>query len=153
MKAKKLEWGSVVVLGAILLFASSAASQPGTPVKITVTESKTSAGVVYRYQVTNHSAYPITSVIIGMSYPGDSELQSVPLEWSFSRGIPPSSVSSPLGWRPRIITTEESNLLQLGWKIAAPQRALLAGHTLQGFSVRLARSDPSYISSLDSVSG
>jgi len=135
-----------VFLGIVLL-GHIAAAQALPPVSVTVSPLNDAGGVRYIYQVINHSAFPVTSVIIGLNYYGQKpELQTPPAGWSLTGGIPSSSVSSPNGWTAHITPTEDTDLLQLEWDASSPSNAIPPGQRLQGFSILAAQADTTYAS-------
>lgn len=141
----RLQIASVVGIVTLLL-GNVASAQTLPPVSITVSQSTVSGGVTYQYYVSNQSRFPITSVVIGLSYFGQKpELQTPPLGWSVTTGIPASSVSSPNGWTAQITPTEDTNLLQLEWTTSGS--AIAPGQTLQGFSILIPQADTTYASS------
>jgi len=118
------------------------------PISVGVSQISNSGNTRYLYQVTNKSNAPVTSIIIGYNYySARPQLKTPPLGWSLKSGIPQSSVTSPNGWTATVVTTEESNLLQIEWSVSDPSSALAPGQTLQGFSVTLPKADDSYKSS------
>lgn len=144
-KSMRLRIASLIGLVTLVL-ASVATAQTLPPVSIAVSQSNVSGSVSYQYQVSNQSKFPITSVIIGLSYFDQKpELQTPPLGWSVTSGIPPSSVSSPSGWTAQITPTEDTDLLQLEWTTSGS--GIAPGQALQGFSVLVPQADATYASS------
>jgi hypothetical protein len=116
------------------------ASDPqATPVRVTVVESTTAAATTYSYRVYNGSAHPVVSLTIGLDpRSGESQLRTAPLGWTPERGLPASSATSPRGWTARVVTTEESDLVEVAWSSdAGPQWDIAPGTTVAGFSVKV----------------
>jgi hypothetical protein len=116
-----------------------------SPITVSVNAKTVKGGVRYDYQIINRSTAPLASLIIGFGDSnGESELKTPPKGWTISTGIPATSVSSPAGWTAEIISTEESDLLQLQWEISNSSNSLRPGKSLQGFSVMVPKNDLTY---------
>ncbi len=101
-------------------------------------------GATYRYVVINNSSAPVTSVLIGFDgAAGVSELLTPPLGWDGTEA-PPTSFTSPDGWRFSVTRTEEDSVMNLTWQIEDPSSSLWTGTRLTGFSVTLPREDTLY---------
>lgn len=138
--------------GGVLLCFTSGAQTPVPPVSIGVSQSAVARGTLYSYEVINHSAYPVTSVIIGFDYySGLPKLETAPVGWTLDGGVPASSVTSPTGWAASITPTEDTNLLSLEWRVSAPRYAIPPGQTAGGFSILVPHADSTYVSSFWTV--
>jgi hypothetical protein len=108
---------------------------------------------VYHYRVTNNTQNNIAAVRIGYDTKNDTdnnndawELLELPSGWDFKTGIPPTSATSPQGWRVFVITLEESELLGINWEtIDDLSPELYPSQTFTDMSVTLDKSDPNYI--------
>ena len=100
--------------------------------------------VEYHYTVTNRSAYPISTLLVGLDeYYGRPRLNGAPVGWD-GDSIPPSSFRSPRGWKFAVLPTEEDSLIEITWTISSPNWAIRGGESLRGFSVVLERADSTY---------
>jgi hypothetical protein len=143
-----------LALGALALAvgpASGRAAQPapaGGPrplaVRVVAEESPGRfGGATYRYVVINNSSAPVTSVLIGFDgVAGVAELLTPPLGWDGVEA-PPTSYTSPDGWRFSVTRTEEDSLLNLAWEIEDASVSLWTG-SRSTFSVTLPREDSLY---------
>jgi hypothetical protein len=145
MITKIYQWILKGLAGSLLFLCHFVSAQtPLPPVSVSVSQSTVAGGVRYQYQVSNHSNFPITSVIIGLNYfDGKPELGTTPSGWTADAGIPASSVNSPSGWNATVIPTEDTSLVELSWS-ASGSAALAPGKTLQGFSVIVPSADATY---------
>jgi hypothetical protein len=137
----------VVALGASILSLAqgSSASSPEKAFAISVSESQYPDKDIYSYEITNHSTQSIVSISIGFDLLHDRfELSSVPLGWTFSSGVPSSSVTSPANWNMIFSTEEESPFTSLEWSTANPKNGILPGKTMGGFSIVLPQEDDLY---------
>ncbi len=143
------------LIQAVLLVSSMSAafSQEPPSVEVKVHEWKQADGSIrYAYRVINHSSdrktrkgKQIVSLIIGEDYYRDLfELLVSPIGWTFEKGLPKQSVSSPSGWYPTFVTQEESDLCELEWRINGGSDDLIGGRALRGFSVVTPKPDENY---------
>jgi len=128
--------------------ASGTAQVEPPPVQVRVTKSVQGPGrVVYRYEVLNGSAFPITALSIGNDYFDDeTELDMAPLGWngdSLPR-TPASSVESPPNWKFGFIPTEGGEPGTADWNAATPAHGVMGGDSLGGFAVILLKEDSAY---------
>lgn len=126
-----------IALLAVLWTASAAMAAPST---VTVSESTTGGITTYSYRVHNGSSQPVVGLRIGFdSASGEAQLGATPLGWTVEDGLPAASATSPAGWSSRLVTTEESELVDLEWSSDADSQFDIApGATAIGFSIRLA---------------
>jgi hypothetical protein len=103
-------------------------------------------GVVYEYRITNNGKDEIGSVSIGDGG-AVNELLEAPLGWTFDDGLPPNSATSPDGWAALVVTMEESEFMNLTWRMeSGPGGPTIApGQTLSGFSVIVPKKDDAYL--------
>ncbi len=96
----------------LLLFCAHAAA----PVRVTVHESVAPKATTYSYRVINRTKQPITALRIGYD-PSRQEPQliTLPLGWTFERGLAPDTATAPAGWTARLVTTEENRKFMLEW--------------------------------------
>ena len=122
-------------------FSASAAS-----VRVKVFEKIDSNGATYSYRVENGIDKPIVGLRVGFDYlHGEAQLHALPVGWTFEQGLSPSSATSPQGWTPRLVTTEESTLVDMEWSSdGGSQFDIGAGATATGFSVRLPAASSEY---------
>ncbi len=125
---------SILVVLAFFAITSSAAAQS---VQVLVSTAQVSGKTVYRYRVVNNSTQRIVSVQIGYDYPhGVYALNVTPSGWSRANGLPSSSVTSPSGWTPSLLTSEETETENsLDWRSDVAGNDILPGQTKGGFSV------------------
>lgn len=116
------------------------------------------ATIIYRYEVTNNSSYPITSVRIGHHYATDGQMiderQLVVLPAGFlniDEGTPAGSKMSPPGWDGEVGLQEENPYHLFRWRRGPNGAQLLPGQKLSGFSVVLPELDFSYLDSFFAV--
>ena len=144
-----------LILPVLLISAVSVAFAQEAPprVEVKVREWKQPDGRVrYAYRVINHSRdrsggkdRQVVSLIIGEDHHHDlSELRVPPIGWSFEKGLSKPSVSSPAGWHPAFITTEESDRCELEWRGDGESDKLKSGQALSGFSVVTPKPDENY---------
>ena len=139
---QKSSWMRAVTLFAVGLLAFSAQAA----VSVKVFQSSESGGTRYSYRIVNGSDQPIVGVKIGFDYlHGEPELLATPAGWSLADGIPPSSVTAPAGWVPRLVTTEETDYVDLEWTSDNGASFDIApGATATGFSILLASPSTAY---------
>jgi hypothetical protein len=141
---------SLTVLGLCLISGLSAPPpaaaaetlQPSAVVR--VKKETSSTGVIYHYRIENKTGYPVAELEIGSDYThsGDAKLNVFPLNWSFDRGLPASSSTSPSGWKMKVVQMEESNNFNLSWEPTAEK--FLSGPSVDGFSIKVPKEDPTY---------
>jgi len=121
------------------------AAQEVPPVQLVVTKLIPQPGqIMYRYNVVNGSAFPITAITIGYNYfLTKPELRFAPIGWDGS-AVPPSSVQSPPGWVFSLIQTDDDSLVSIRWTAANQQEFIKGGKSLAGFSVLLTDADSLY---------
>lgn len=131
----------VLLTGVFCAFSAIAA-----PVQVKVSEYINASGAIYTYRVVNGTTSPIVGVRIGFDYlHGVAQLHSVPSGWTLNGGLPESSVISPPGWTARLVTTEESPLVNMDWSSdQGPQFDIQPGASVSGFSVRLPQARSEY---------
>jgi hypothetical protein len=118
-------------------------------VKITVSEVQQPGGVVYTYSVANSNDNDrVVAVRIGFDYlHGVAELRTPPAGSTPDNDLPSGSVSSPRGWSPMIVATEESEVFDLEWTSDSSGAFDISPHvTLTGFAVRTPSTTPEYAS-------
>jgi hypothetical protein len=150
------------VVGLLMVFGGNAVwAQEPSGVTISVSQQNLAGGqVAYHYKVINGSDQRIVDVMIGRDYyHGISELSVPPLGWSFDTGAPAGSFGSPVGWTPLVITTEESNLVEVEWgsvdtddippgkTVDDGTADIMPGQTVSGFSVIVAAPAAEYMNS------
>jgi len=136
-----------------LLLAAAGSAMAQVPVKVSAYAEHHGGKLVYHYRVSNNSPYNIAVVRIGYDTKNDEdnnndvwELFELPSGWDSDTGIPPASVTSPLGWRAYVITLEETEWLGINWKVIDDNSPrLLPGQTFTGMSVTLDKADVNYI--------
>jgi hypothetical protein len=135
-----LRWLAVLT---VLLCAFSAAA---APVRVKVFETTDANGATYFYRAENGTTQPIVTLRIGFDYlHGEAQLHALPAGWTFEQGVPQSSTTSPNGWTPRLVTTEESALVDMEWSSdGGSQFDIAPGATATGFSVRLPQASSEY---------
>lgn len=123
-------------------------SQQPPPVAVQVTEQGQSDGTaIYQYSVINNAANAVVGIVIGSDYyHGISELNVYPLGWSMKTGIPQGSITSPNHWTPTVVTTEESNVVEIEWKNDGTSN-IQPGHIGIGFDVVAPPHSDTYLSS------
>ncbi len=117
------------------------------PVRVYVSQQTSNDKVIYSYHLANNSNQSIVAVDIGYD---DSQQKSSlilpPIGWQFG-GIsspPATSVTSPNGWSARVIPNEESDLLDIEWRVNNLASVLPVGQTLTNFSIALPSEDINY---------
>ncbi len=139
---------SVAVALALLPSARAAAQVDPPPVQVRVTKSIPGPGrVVYRYEVLNGSAFPITAISIGNDhYSDETELDVAPLGWNGDSlpQTPASSVESPPNWSFQFLPTEGGEPGTADWDASTPAQAVMGGDSLGGFAVTLPKEAPAY---------
>lgn len=103
----------------------------------------------------------MTTALLGMTWAGvtaqeprvrvavshESQPHTPPVGWTFERGLPASSASAPPDWTARVVTTEESDLVEIAWSSdGGPSGDIAPGATMTGFSVTLPRPSAEYTS-------
>ena len=113
-------------------------AQEAPPVQVLATKLIPQSGqIMYRYNVVNGSAFPITTLTIGYNYfLTKPELRFAPIGWDGS-AVPPSSVQSPPGWVFSLIQTDDDSLVSIRWTAANQQEFIKGGKSLAGFAVLL----------------
>ncbi len=146
MTNKRNKVGWLPVLAVLTLLFSTFSATAATSVHVKVFESTGATGTTYFYRVVNGADRPIVAVRIGFDYlHGEAQLQTLPVGWTFEQGVPASSTTSPQGWTARLVTTEESALVDMEWSSdGGSQFDIAAGATASGFSVRLPQASPAY---------
>lgn len=139
---QKSRWMHMAALLAVGLLAFSAHAA----VTVKVYQAAEGGGTRYSYRVINDSNQAIVGVKIGFDYlHGEPQLVATPRGWTLADGIPPSSVTSPPGWVPRLVTTEETDYVNLEWTSDnGPQYDIAPGATKTGFSIVLATPSSAY---------
>lgn len=139
---QKSAWMHMAAMLAVGLLAFSAHAA----VSVKVYQASEGGGVRYSYRVINDSEQPIVGVKIGFDYlHGEPELVATPRGWTLADGIPASSVASPPGWVPRIVTMEESDYVNLEWTSDdGAQYDIAPGATKTGFLVLLDSASSAY---------
>ncbi len=124
---------------AVLAVLFCAFSALAAPVRVKVFESADANGATYSYRVENTTTQPIVAVRIGFDYlHGEAQLHALPTGWTAEQGVPASSTTSPQGWTARLVTTEESNVVDMEWSSdQGSQFDIAPGATGTGFGVRL----------------
>lgn len=122
---------------------SSAQDLP--PVQVLVTKLVLAPNrVMYRYTMTNGSAFPITTLIVGFDkFSGVPQLTAEPIGWD-GETVPAANYESPSGWQFVVRPTEEDPLIAVKWEIGNPAAALNGGASLGGFAVVVDRTDSAY---------
>ncbi len=134
------------------LLVSAPLAQAATPVSVKVYGQHIGSRVIYNYRVINNSTGGIPSVWIGHDNKNDRdvsndiwELHELPSGWDFYAGIPPSSATSPPGWRVYVITQEENEKHGIAWEtIDDNSPEILAAQTIAGMSITLDKADDRY---------
>jgi len=140
MKAKT--WCILVLIASVVAQSVGAQQTIGVAVASTTLNGKTT----YHYQVFNTSAHRVVSVSIGRDVEHDaSELTTYPEGWSFETGIAAGSVLSPAQWEVRVITTEESNAIDVEWHSINDSAHIPPEHTLSGFAVTVPCQSAQYL--------
>lgn len=137
--------------GLMLMPVGMAIAQP--PVNVGAYAEHRDGKVVYHYRVTNNSQDDIATVRIGYDTRNDSdnnndswELLELPSGWDFDKGIPPTSATSPFGWRVYVITPEEIPHHAINWRVIDDNSPrLLPSQTFTQMSVTLDNADANYI--------
>lgn len=145
-QAMIVNWGVLAMLTLRLLNTSALAAGTATAVTVYVSHSRDAAGVVYRYRLVNESDQRVVMFKLGANYLQQlPELRTPPLGWAPGQSLPASSVGSPRGWTPLVVTLEESDRFFVRWRSdnegvfdVRPQA------TLTGFSVHLSAAAPEY---------
>lgn len=121
-------------------------SVAAAPVRVKVYESVNANGATYSYRVENATAQPIVGLRVGFDYlHGEAQLHALPAGWTFEQGTPASNLTSPAGWTGRLVTTEESPLVDVEWSSdGGAQFDIAPAATGTGFSVRLAQAASEY---------
>jgi hypothetical protein len=138
---------------ASLAFASLGIAMAQPPANVGVYAEHRGSKIVYHYRVTNNTQNNIAAVRIGYDTKNDTdnyndvwELLELPSGWDFKTGIPPSSATSPQGWRVFVITLEESELLGINWEtIDDSTPELYPSQIFTEMSVTLDKADANYI--------
>lgn len=122
--------------------------QQPPPVAVQVTEQGQLDGTsIYQYSVINNAANAVVGIVIGSDYyHGISELNVYPLGWSMETGIPQGSITSPNHWTPAVVTTEESNVVEIEWRNDGTSN-IQPGHIGIGFGVVAPPHSDTYLSS------
>lgn len=136
-------WAGAMALIAAIAFGGVSAH---AAVTVKVFESTEGGSTIYYYRVVNDSAQPVVGLRIGFDYiHGEPQLRAEPLGWTLDSGLAPSSATSPQGWAARLVTTEESEFVDMEWSSdAGPQWDVAPGTTKTGFSVKLAAPSSEY---------
>ena len=147
------------LIGSISLLLAAGSAMAQDPVKVSAYAEHYGGKLVYHYRVSNNSPYNIAVVRIGYDTKNDAdnnndvwELFELPTGWDSDTGIPPASVTSPLGWRAYVITLEETEWLGINWQVIDDNSPrLLPGQTFTGMSVTLDKADANYINGHASI--
>ena len=137
---------------ALLVLLSSSTTQAASPVSVKVYAQHVGSKVVYYYRVINNGTESISSIWIGHDNKNDRdnnndawELSELPAGWDFDAGIPPSSATSPPGWRVYVINSEESEVHAVAWAVIDDNSPRISpSQTLAGMSVTLDKTDDRY---------
>jgi len=128
--------------------SATGSSTPQTeiaPIQVLVTKLIPQAGrVEYHYTVTNGSAFPVHTLVVGFDqYYGVPKLSGEPIGWDGDT-IPSSSYQAPPGWNFEIQPTEEESLMAVKWVVSKKGRAIMGGESAGGFAVVLGQADQAY---------
>jgi hypothetical protein len=132
--------------GKVRQTALRASSQvDAAPIQVLVTKLTPQAGrVEYHYTVTNGSAFPIHTLLVGNDeYYGRPLLSRYPIGWDGDT-IPSSSYQTPPGWNFAVEPTEEESLVVVKWVTSKQARPVMGGESAGGFAVILGNADPAY---------
>lgn len=118
------------------------------PIQVRVTKQAISPNsVIYRYEVVNGGAFPISGLSIGNAFHLDeTELDKAPMGWN-SEAIPQtpaSSVQSPPGWTFEFLSSEAGEPGTADWKVDRPSEVILGGTSVAGFAVVLPEQSAAY---------
>jgi hypothetical protein len=114
-------------------------------VRVKVYQQTLGGRVFYRYSVINNSGQGVVGLRVGLAQVGmDSELTGVPSGWDYSSGLPLNSAEAPAGWEPYVVTTEESDLVNIAWDVNQTSGSIASGQTQSGFSVVLPQANDPY---------
>lgn len=118
------------------------------PVQVRVTKLITGpSNVLYRYEVVNGGAFPISGLSIGNDFHLDNtELDAAPVGWDGDANpqTPSSSVRSPPGWAFEFISTEGGEPGTADWKASGPSETIQGGMSISGFALVLPQESTPY---------
>jgi len=133
---------------ALLAMMSVAGAVMAGPVTVKVSEATGGNVTTYVYRLENNSSQPVVALRIGFdAVHGQPQLHAAPLGWTLENGVPPSSVTSPTGWAARVVTMEESDLLDVEWTSDGGSQFDVGPGATATFSVKLAQPAAEYRSS------
>ncbi len=126
-------------------YAAHAEQAPTITVKATQS-TKQDGTTRYEYRVVNSGPHRIAAVDIGYDYHhGVFELQVEPKGWSFDSGLAQGSATSPPGWHVNVITEEQSQSIEIEWRVNDLTADVSHGRTLAGFSIITPKPDDKYL--------
>jgi hypothetical protein len=133
-------------ISAVLAVLTVLCAHTPEPVSVKVRQIEARGRTTYSYQVINRTGQPIVSLRIGYDASRqEPQLRTLPPHWTFERGLAPATVSSPAGWRVRLITTEENPKFMLQWDSERGGKSDIAsGRSKKGFAVSLDHPSPEY---------
>ena len=133
----------------LFLFAGPYAAHAEQAPTITVKASqstKPDGTTRYEYRVVNSGPHRIAAVDIGYDYyHGVFELLVEPKGWSFDSGLAQGSATSPPGWHVNVVTEEESQSIEIEWRVNDLTTDVAHGRTLTGFSIITPEPDDKYL--------
>jgi hypothetical protein len=141
---------AIAVFGCGLTLGAASAE---SAIAVKVSESTSGGATTYHYRVVNDSAQPVVGLRIGFDYAhGVPQLSTEPAGWTLAAGLAPGSAASPQGWTARLVTTEESDFVDMEWSNdGEPYFDIAPGASKGGFSVTLAAPSPEYRNSMFDV--
>jgi hypothetical protein len=111
------------------------AQQPPTVTIKAYQRNQPDGSARYEYRVINRGTKRIVGFAIGSDYyHSASELTVPPTGWTFDTGLADGSTTSPHSWHATLITTEESQYVELEWRNNGAAD-IMPGQTATGFSV------------------
>lgn len=130
---------------ALLLVACAAPALVAGPVAVKVAESASGGVTSYAYHLENGTEHAIVSLRIGYDEAaGEGQLRTVPLGWTVTDGLPASSSTAPFGWVARVVTTEESEGLDIEWSSDEGAHWDVPSGGTAVFSIQLPQAAPEY---------
>ena len=98
----------------------------------------------YHYSVTNRSAFPVHTLLVGWDqFYGGPTLAVYPTGWNGDT-IPSDSYKAPPGWKFEIQPMEEESLITVKWVVTPQGRAIMGGESAGGFVVVIPNADSTY---------